>query len=720
MADVLALLREYHLNGKAVVETQSEIIFGDFAWPKIAKTNFLVWGSGKDGTAKDYYTLDCVVYFLKHLELPHTQYVRQAASAGVPVVRLPDRRDLLAYLKGETNTAPNIDRAAPVDISLRRPVVKKQSADLISHLRRDGTELDATDSFGPDADAKRARLLVSNTETLDSSTTQLQNKTVPVDDETIAREKRLLAAKLETFSNRTSSYIQPEQVKTSSLPESIPLDKIQTWRAKFRAIQQQRIKTDDIDQVLEASMASSQASDHLLSSSGGIVGVRGTRPGLHGTTLSGEQQTIIRIDDAIHTQPFSESSIPRAALAADQAAVRPILAREHRWRTRVSVLQSQGKTFYENIVLGILRNVLLKEDSGSYPQIVNKLGYQTMAAQLAPGFPQPLAVGSSYPKPVPGSTNYTNTGSAMAISTGQPGMSVGNSAVPQHPHPQMHYSRYDQERFASGREETAGFRIDTMATYHGKALASMVTGGGSTTPGPAGDAPSTGGRQSLLRSSMVGSDISLPTQDTPIPRDPRGLGTGVPMTPSATPDAYRGLRSITDARLAARYKARSARIPIIIIPAAPTSLITMYNARDILQELSFVTSQEKQASGVRRENEILIHRQKSDGRSVPYRVIDQPNKLQPEEWNRVVAVFVQGQTWQFKGWPIGSDPAVIFSLVKGFHLKYTSMPLDANVAKWNVRVINLDQRRHLDKANFQQIWDQLDKHIAKCKPFLRA
>ncbi|VDP85848.1 unnamed protein product [Echinostoma caproni] len=129
---------------------------------------------------------------------------------------------------------------------------------------------------------------------------------------------------------------------------------------------------------------------------------------------------------------------------------------------------------------------------------------------------------------------------------------------------------------------------------------------------------------------------------------------------------------------------------------------------------------QKQASGVRRENEILIHRQKSDGRSVPYRVIDQPHKLQPDEWNRVVAVFVQGQAWQFKGWPIGSDPAVIFSIIKGFHLKHTNMPLDANVAKWNVRVINLDQRRHLDKANFQLIWDQLDKHIAKCKPFLRS
>ncbi|VDP57727.1 unnamed protein product [Schistosoma margrebowiei] len=96
MADVLSLLREYHLSGKPIVETQSEVIFGDFAWPKTTKTNFL--------------------------------------SAGLPVVRLPDRRDLLAYLKGEATTAPNIDRAAPVDISLRRAVAKHVDSHM--HIRR--------------------------------------------------------------------------------------------------------------------------------------------------------------------------------------------------------------------------------------------------------------------------------------------------------------------------------------------------------------------------------------------------------------------------------------------------------------------------------------------------------------------------------------------------------------------------------------------------------
>ena len=37
------------------------------------------------------------------------------------------------------------------------------------------------------------------------------------------------------------------------------------------------------------------------------------------------------------------------------------------------------------------------------------------------------------------------------------------------------YSRYDQERF-QGKEETEGFKIDTMGTYHGMTLKSVTEG----------------------------------------------------------------------------------------------------------------------------------------------------------------------------------------------------------------------------------------------------
>ena len=39
----------------------------------------------------------------------------------MPVVRHPDRKDILAYLNGETSTSSNIDKSAPLEISLQRP-----------------------------------------------------------------------------------------------------------------------------------------------------------------------------------------------------------------------------------------------------------------------------------------------------------------------------------------------------------------------------------------------------------------------------------------------------------------------------------------------------------------------------------------------------------------------------------------------------------------------
>lgn len=46
--------------------------------------------------------------------------------------------------------------------------------------------------------------------------------------------------------------------------------------------------------------------------------------------------------------------------------------------------------------------------------------------------------------------------------------------------------------------------------------------------------------------------------------------------------------------------------------------------------------------------------------SVIIRVIDSPQKLAPADWDRVVAVFVMGPAWQFKGWPWNGNPVEIF------------------------------------------------------------
>ena len=73
-------------------------------------------------------------------------------------------------------------------------------------------------------------------------------------------------------------------------------------------------------------------------------------------------------------------------------------------------------------------------------------------------------------------------------------------------------------------------------------------------------------------------------------------------------------------------------------------------------------------AGAKRDNELLIQRRKEGGLTVPYRVIDNPAKLTNADWDRVVAVFVMGQAWQFKGWPWDGNPTVIFSKSKQIFL----------------------------------------------------
>lgn len=232
------------------------------------------------------------------------------------------------------------------------------------------------------------------------------------------------------------------------------------------------------------------------------------------------------------------------------------------------------------------------------------------------------------------------------------------------------YDRYDQQRFVQQKEAAEGFVIDTMGTYHGMTLKSVTEGVKPTLP-------------------------SKPVQ----PVAPTVAATTVPK------------KVVTK---------RTSRTPIIVVPSSEVALITTYNAADVLQDLQYKSTAQKKAQGVKRENEILLQRRKQGNLTVPYLVIDNPLRLKPDDWDRVVAVFVQGPAWQFKGWPYNGNPVEIFSRIPAFHLKYDDMPIDANVAKWAVKIIELNKtRRHLDRAAIIKIWEALDQHMIKNKQFLR-
>ncbi|CAG0890605.1 unnamed protein product [Darwinula stevensoni] len=144
MADPLSLLRQYNLNKKEIVEKEGNAIFGEFSWPKTVKTNYIIWGSGKDGATKEYYTLECLLFLLKNVHLSHPVYVRKATAENVPVVHLPDRKDLLSYLSQEGATSNSIDRSAPLEMptQVKRATEESQETQVAKKPRIDGTDVE--------------------------------------------------------------------------------------------------------------------------------------------------------------------------------------------------------------------------------------------------------------------------------------------------------------------------------------------------------------------------------------------------------------------------------------------------------------------------------------------------------------------------------------------------------------------------------------------------
>ena len=126
------------------------------------------------------------------------------------------------------------------------------------------------------------------------------------------------------------------------------------------------------------------------------------------------------------------------------------------------------------------------------------------------------------------------------------------------------YNRYDQEQFHG--KDTHGFNIDTQQTFSGMTLKSVTEGSQAQRNKQAAAL-----QQQMQNSSSGGRDGGGHTPNI-------SGGTGTPKTGSASPGGGSNSK-------------RPSRTPIIIIPAAPKSLVTMYNAKDVLQDLRYVNFQ---------------------------------------------------------------------------------------------------------------------------------
>lgn len=224
------------------------------------------------------------------------------------------------------------------------------------------------------------------------------------------------------------------------------------------------------------------------------------------------------------------------------------------------------------------------------------------------------------------------------------------------------YSRYDQSR----QDNTGSFQIDTLGSNTANTLSSLVSG----------------------------------TKRPHKKEEPTILASPATQSPPAK---------------------KKSRTPIIIVPSAAQSIITLANARNLLEGYKYVSHEEAKRAQSRVESEVLVQ-YKGSGRTLPFKIINNISKLHADDWERVVAVFVHGPAWQFKGWPImeNNDPNSIFQKVLAFHLKWTNKPVEGNVRKWSCNVVELDAiKRHADSQKFRQLWQKIETYCKRDRPNLR-
>ena len=182
----------------------------------------------------------------------------------------------------------------------------------------------------------------------------------------------------------------------------------------------------------------------------------------------------------------------------------------------------------------------------------------------------------------------------------------------------------------------------------------------------------------------------------------------------ALPVAGRASRSSTKPR----EDYAKGKTPIILVPAGFGSkvLFNMYNAARFLQEETLVTWDTYHKRGDKKATRLDIKRRYKRSPSVKYRVTDEVPSRDSKDWQCVVAVFVSGKAWQFKDWPFkGADEGDLvetFAKVRGFYAQYdTETPADV-IKTWNVQTLRFQKNvRHGDRAQFEQFWNEVDKHL---------
>ncbi|KAJ2745846.1 accessory factor associated with RNA polymerase II [Coemansia sp. BCRC 34301] len=164
---------------------------------------------------------------------------------------------------------------------------------------------------------------------------------------------------------------------------------------------------------------------------------------------------------------------------------------------------------------------------------------------------------------------------------------------------------------------------------------------------------------------------------------------------------------------------RKRRNPIIVVPAATTSMLTMYNIKALLQDHQFIEGRaEMEKAGPKPREVIVEHTMSYSGQTLKFRIVDSVQDFTEADWESLVCVFTQGAAWQFKNWT-WKTPEEVFHNCLGFYPKYQDERPKDTVNSWAVSPLNIERsKRHMDRATVVGLWNSLEQYMARNKPDL--
>ncbi|KAK3688489.1 RNA pol II accessory factor, Cdc73 family-domain-containing protein [Podospora appendiculata] len=161
--------------------------------------------------------------------------------------------------------------------------------------------------------------------------------------------------------------------------------------------------------------------------------------------------------------------------------------------------------------------------------------------------------------------------------------------------------------------------------------------------------------------------------------------------------------------------------PIILLSPSASSLLRMSNVKAFLEGGRYSPPDHNSAVSMLHVSRTM--KEIDPARAMRFILVEGPEQFKPEYWNRVVAVFTTGQTWQFKNYR-WSNPAELFKHTLGIYLGWRGEQapdairafghkvMPCSIEKWrDPSAPGAETSRWRDREVVEGIWKAIEKNM---------